>query len=99
MSALTDLTEGNFSSLSTVLGETNASESDLMKVEKAYISAWYGQTKATSLAEARYLLYTLKHGKHLNVMSLPPTTPNLFLHVLQVDHALILDLIFCEPIP
>ena len=40
VSALTGLTEGNFSSLYSVLGETNASESDLMKVGKAYISAW-----------------------------------------------------------
>ena len=36
--------------------ETSACEGDLMKAEKAYISAWYGQTKETSLAEARYLL-------------------------------------------
>ena len=93
MSALTAITEGNFSSLYTVLGEANASESDLLKLEKAYVSAWYGQTKETSLAEARYLLHTLKCGKHLKVMSLPPTTPNLFLHILQVDHAIILDLI------
>ena len=65
----------------------------MMKAEKAYISAWHGQTKGTSLAEARYLLYTLKHGKHMKVMSQPPTTPNLFRHTLQVDHAIILDLI------
>ena len=74
VSALTALTECNFSSLYSVLGETSASESDLMKAEKAYISAWYGQMKGTPLAEARYLLYTLKCGKHMNVISLPPTT-------------------------
>ena len=84
VSALTALTECNFGSLYTVFRETNASESDLMKTEKVYISAWYGQTKGTSLAEARYLLYTLKRGKHMKVMSLPPTTPNLFRHTLQV---------------
>ena len=86
VSALTALTECNFSSLYTVFRETNASESDLMKAEKAYtcISAWYGQTKGTSLAEASYLLYTLKRGKHMKVMSLPPTTPNLSHHTLQV---------------
>ena len=61
-----------------------------MKVERDYISAWYGQTKGTSWAEARYLLHTLKRGKHLKVMSLPPTTPNLFLHILQVDHAIMI---------
>ena len=92
-SALTALTECNFSSLYTVFKETNASESDLMKAEKASISAWCGQTKGTSLAEARYLLYTLKCGKQMKVMSLPPTTPNLFRHTLQVNHAIILDLI------
>ena len=70
MSALTALTEGNF----IYFGEINASESDLMKVERDYISAWYGQTKGISLAE----LCTLKRGKHLKVMSLPPTTSNLF---------------------
>ena len=59
MSALTALTECTFSSLYSVFGETSASESGLMKAEKAYISAWYGQMKGTSLAEARYLLYTL----------------------------------------
>ena len=80
VSALTALTECNFSSLYTVFRETHVSESDLMKAEKAYISAWHGQTKGTSLAEARYLLYTLKHGKHMKVMSLPPTTPNLSCH-------------------
>ena len=48
--------------------------SDLMKAEKGYISAWYGQMKGTSLAEATYLPYTLKCGKHMNVISLPPTT-------------------------
>ena len=64
--------------------ETDASESDLMKTEKAYIFAWYGQMKGTSLAEARYLLYTLKRGKHMKVMSLSPTTLNLFRHTLQV---------------
>ena len=69
--------------------------SDLMKAEKVYISAWYEQ-KGTSLAEARYLLYTLKRGKHMKVMSLPPTTPNLFRHTLQV--IMPLYLISCEPI-
>ena len=92
VSALTALTECNFSGLYTVFRETNASESDLMKAEKTYISAWYGRTKGTSLAEARYLLYTLKRGKHMKV-HLPPTTPSLFHHTLQVDHAIILDLI------
>ena len=48
VSALAALTVCNFSSLYTVFTETNASESDLMKAEKAYISAWYGQTKGTS---------------------------------------------------
>ena len=96
MSALTALTKYNFSILYTVLRETNASESDLMKTEKAYISAWYGQTKGTSLAEVSwYLLYTLKCGKHMKVMSLPPTTPDLFHHTLKVDQAIILDLILC----
>ena len=92
VSALTALTECNFSSLYSVFGETNASESDLMKAEKAYISAWYGQTKGTSLAEARYLLYTLKRGKHMKVMSLPPTTPKPISSYLA-SHAIILDLI------
>ena len=36
-----------------IFGEINASESDLMKVERDYISAWYGQTKGISLTEAR----------------------------------------------
>ena len=49
--------------------------------------------KGPLLAEARYLLYTLKRGKQMKVMSLPPTTPNLFRHTLQVNHAIILDLI------
>ena len=74
VSALTALIECNFSSPYSVFGETIGSESDLMKAEKAYISAWYGQTKGVSLAEARYLLYTLKRNKHMKVISLPPTT-------------------------
>ena len=44
-----------------------------------------------SLAEVMYLLYILKRGKCLKVMSLPPTAPNVFLHILQVHHAIILD--------
>ena len=38
-------------------------------------------------------IYTFKCGKQMKVMSLPPTTPNLFRHTLQVNHAIILDLI------
>ena len=43
------------------------------------------------MAEAKYLLYTCKHGKPLKVMSLPLTTPNIFLHSLQPHHAVTLD--------
>ena len=62
VSAPTALTECKFSSLYSVFGGTSASKSDLMKAEKAYIYALYGQMKGTSLAEAKYLLYTLKCG-------------------------------------
>ena len=90
VSALKTLKEGNFSGLHTVLGETNASETDLMKVGEAFISAWYGQKPGTSMAEARYLLYTRKRGKPLKLMSLPPTAPNLLLHILRAHHAVML---------
>ena len=90
VSALKTLKEGNFSGLYTVLGETNASETDLMKVGEAFISAWYGQKPGTSMAEARYLLYTSKCDKPLKLMSLPPTAPNLLLHTLLAHHAVML---------
>ena len=77
--ALTALKENDFSGLCTVAGRGS------------FYCAWYGQKPETLMAEAKHLLYTCKRGKPLKVMSLPLTTPNIFLHSLQPHHAVTLD--------
>ncbi len=42
------------------------------------------------MAEARYRLYTRKHGKPLRIMALPPTSQNLLFHILRALYAVIL---------
>lgn len=89
-SALKTLCAGNFEGLYTNLGEIHATNKELKEAGEAFISAWYGQTPGTSMAEARYQLYTRKRGKPLKIMALPPTSSNLVFHILRAHHAVIL---------
>ncbi len=73
-----------------VLGEIDATQSDLMKAGETFIAALYGQSPGTTMGEARYLLYTRKRGKPLKLMALPPASQNLMFHILRTHHAVIL---------
>lgn len=90
-SALKTLLNGDFKGLETALGELGASHSDLIAAGEAFVCALYGLPVGTSMAEARYQLYTRKRGKPLKVMALPPTHGNLSLHILRAHHAVILS--------
>ena len=67
----------------SVLGEVDATHAQLKEAGQAFFCALYGQPQGTSMSEARYNMYTRKHGKPLKVMSLPPTDKNLLLHILR----------------
>lgn len=90
-SALKTLLNGDFEGLDTVFGEPGANHSDLIAAGEAFVCALYGLPIGTSMAEARYQLYTRKRGKPLKVMALPPTRQNLSLHIMRAHHATILS--------
>lgn len=81
ISALKILKAGHFPGLFDVLGEEGATEADLMDVGQKFFSALYGQPSGTSMMQARHDMYTRKQGKPLQIMSLPPTDINLYMHV------------------
>lgn len=83
VSALKTLKASDFPGLYTVLGELDATPTQLMEVGQAFFCALYGQVPGTTMNAARYHLYTKKPGKHLKIMSLPPTDVNLFQHILR----------------
>lgn len=88
VSALKTLKASDFPGLYTVLGELDATPTQLMEVGQAFFCALYGQrwkrwNEGRTMNAARYHLYTKKPGKHLKIMSLPPTDVNLFQHILR----------------
>ena len=89
ISALNTLLGGNFDGLADVLGETGTTHTDLMEAAKPFFAALYGQPPETSMESARFTLFT-KKKKNPKVMALPPTTANLFYHVLQAHHQVML---------
>lgn len=89
-SALKTLLKGDFYGLYAVLSEIRANHTDLMGAGEAFITALYGLSSGTSMIDARLQLYTRKRGKPIKTMALPPTSANLFLHILRVHHAVIL---------
>ena len=81
ISALNTLLAGDFPGLATVLGEVGATPTDLMEAAKPFFLALYGQQPDMSMESARFSLFTKK--KNAKVMTLPPTSDNLLLHVLR----------------
>lgn len=75
--------QGNFiPGLNTVLGETDASHSDLKDVGTEFFAALYGQKKAKSMNSTRYEIYS-RSKKPPKLKKLPPTDANLMLHILR----------------
>ena len=83
VSALKTLRAGDFPGLYSALGELDATHAQLMEAGQTFFSALYGQQQETTMSVMRYHMYTKKSGKRLKIMSLPPTEPNLFLHILR----------------
>jgi len=81
MSALNTLKAGDFPGLYQVLGEEDATNSDLMETGQKFFTAMYGQPVGTTMSEARYRMYCRKNGRPMRIMALPPTEANLYLHV------------------
>ncbi len=74
--------DGDYPGLDDVLGEVGATHDDLLKTATTFFVALYGQPAETSIESARFTLYT-RNKKSPKVKALPPTSPNLFLHVLR----------------
>ena len=83
-SALKTMLDGDYPGLDDVLGEVGATHDDLLKTATTIFVALYGQPAETSIESARFTLYT-RNKKSPKVKALPPTSPNLFLHVLRAD--------------
>ena len=81
-SALKTMSDGDFPGLDYVLGDGGATHGDLMKTASTFFLALYGQPTETSIESASFTLYT-RNRKSPKVNSLPPTSPNLSLHVLR----------------
>ena len=81
-SALKTMLDGDFPGLDDVLGEAGVMHDDLLKTATTFFLALYGQPAETSIESARFTSYTL-NKKSPKVKALPPTSPNLFLHVLR----------------
>ena len=81
-SVLKTMLDGDIPGLDDVLGEFGATHDDLLKTATTFFLALYGQPTETSIESARFTLYT-RNKKSPKVKALPPTSPNLFLHVLR----------------
>ena len=63
ISALNTHQAGDFPGLYQVLGEEDATHSDLMETDQRFFAALYGQPLGTTMSEARYRIYSRKTGK------------------------------------
>ena len=81
-SALKTMLDGDFPGLDDVLGGVGATHEDLLITATTFFLALYGQPAETSIESGRFTLYT-RNKKSPKVKALPPTSPNLFLHVLR----------------
>ena len=81
---------GYFPELDDILGQVKITQDQLMRAGKKFVCALYGVLFQMSMGKARHRLFISKKGKTLRVMALPPTEPNLMLHLLRVQHAMIL---------
>ena len=77
ISALNTLQAGDFPGLYQVLGEEDATRSDLMETGQRFFAALYGQPPGTTMSEAQYRIYSRKTGKPMRIMALSPTEANL----------------------
>lgn len=80
VSAIKVLTQADLSELDSVLGEENATESDLIKHGTSFFCALYGQKKGTSMNTARYEIFCRRKNPP-PLKSLPPTDSNLAFHI------------------
>ena len=81
-STLKTMLDGDFPGLDDVLGELGTTHEDPLNTATTFFLALYGQPADTSIESARFTLYT-RNKKSPKVKALPPTSPNLFLHVLR----------------
>ncbi len=80
ISALKVLNQTDIAGLDSVLGEENATYSDLMATGTAFFLNLYGQRKSNSMNTARYEIYR-KRKNPPPLKSLPPTDINLVCHI------------------
>ena len=81
-SAVKVLLGKNIPGLNTVLGEPDATHSDLKDTGTKFFIALYGQKKAKSMNNTRYQIY-IRSKKPPKLKKLPPTDANLMLHILR----------------
>ena len=79
-SVLNTLQAGDFPGFYYVLGDEDATHSDLMETGQRFFAALYGQPLRTTTSEARYRIYPRKTKKPMRIIALPPTVANLYLH-------------------
>ena len=72
VSALKVLSQNNITGLDSELGETGASEADLMATATAFYLALYSQKKSNTINSARYAIFQ-KRKNPPPLKSLPPT--------------------------
>ena len=82
ISALNTLLAQDFPGLADVLGEVDATHTDLVEATTPFFCALYRQLPGTSMESARFKLFTKKKKKTPKVMALPPTSANLLQHAL-----------------
>ena len=80
VSALKVLNQNNITGLDSELGETGASEADLMATSTAFYLALYSQKKSNKINSARYDIF-IKRKNPPPLKSLSPTESNMALHV------------------
>jgi len=79
VSALHVLNQTDIAGLDSVLGEKDATHSELIATGKTFFLSLYGQQKITSTNAARYEIYS-KRKNPPSLKTLPPTDLNLALH-------------------
>ena len=82
VSALKTLLDGDYPGLADVLGEVDATQTEVMQAGEPFFTALYGQSPGTSMESARFSLFTKKR-RNPKLMTLPPTTANLLHHTLR----------------
>ena len=73
ISALNTLQAGDFPGLYQVLGEEDATHSDLMETGQRFFAALYGQPLGTTMSAARYRTYSRKTEKPMGIMAFVTT--------------------------